>query len=122
MSEREKPKGFNRIGRAFIYSSKGIKAALLEERAFREEVALAVVVIPAALHFGRSGLERAALIAPMILVLIVELLNSSVEAIVDRDSLDRDRLAGMAKDMGSAAVLLSLALLLLVWVLVLSDR
>lgn len=83
---------------------------------------LSVVVVPVALHVGRSGLERAALIAPLFLVLIVELLNSALEAIVDRGGLERDRLAAMAKDMGSAAVLLSLALLLTVWILVLSTR
>ena len=80
------------------------------------------MVVPAGFHFGRSGLERAALIAPMFLVLIVELLNSGLEALVDRGGLDKDKLAAMAKDMGSAAVLLSLGLLLLVWVLIMSDR
>jgi diacylglycerol kinase (ATP) len=99
-----------------------LKSAWVEERAFREELALAVVLIPVALYFGRSGLERAALIAPIILVLIVELLNSALEAIVDRGGLARDRLAAMAKDMGSAAVLLSLVLLFSVWVLILSAR
>jgi diacylglycerol kinase (ATP) len=99
-----------------------LRSAWVEERAFREEVALALVLVPAALHFGRSGLERAALIAPIFLVLIVELLNSALEAIVDRGGLARDRLAAMAKDMGSAAVLLSLVLLLSVWVLILTAR
>ena len=83
---------------------------------------LAVVILPAALYIGRSGLERAALIAPLFLVLIVELLNSALEAIVDRGGLGKDRLAEMAKDMGSAAVMLSLALVLTVWILVLSAR
>ena len=108
--------------RACGYSWKGIKSAWTEERAFREEVVLAVVVVPAGLHVGQSGLERAALIAPVFLVLIVELLNSALEAIVDRGGLAQDRLAAMAKDMGSAAVLLSLALLLTVWILILSAR
>ncbi len=80
------------------------------------------MLVPVALHFGRSGLERAALIAPILLVLIVELLNSALEAIVDRGGLAHDRLAAMAKDMGSAAVLLSLLLLLSVWVLILWAR
>jgi diacylglycerol kinase (ATP) len=119
--ERVKPRGLFRMVRALAYSWQGLKAAWREERAFREEVVLAVLVIPAGIFLGRSGLERAMLIAPMFLVLIIELLNSGLEAIVDRDSLDRDALAGMAKDVGSAAVLLSLALLLLVWVLVLSG-
>ena len=111
-----------RVFRAAGYSWQGLRSAWLEERAFREEVALAVVLVPAALHFGRSGLERAALIAPVILVLIVELLNSALEATVDRGGLAKDRLAAMAKDMGSAAVLLSLVLLLSVWVLILSAQ
>jgi diacylglycerol kinase (ATP) len=120
--ERNKQQDFRRIWRACGYSWKGLKSAWVEERAFREELALAVVLIPVALYFGRSGLERAALIAPIILVLIVELLNSALEAIVDRGGLARDRLAAMAKDMGSAAVLLSLVLLFSVWVLILSAR
>jgi diacylglycerol kinase (ATP) len=120
--ERIKQRGFGRMARACAYSWQGLKATWLEERAFREEIALAVVVIPAAFYFGRSGLERAALIAPMFLVLIVELLNSALEAIVDRGGLAKDRLAAMAKDMGSAAVILSLGLLLVVWLLILSDH
>jgi diacylglycerol kinase (ATP) len=120
--ERNKQQDFRRLWRACGYSWQGLKAAWIEERAFREEVALAVVLVPAAVHYGHSGLERAALIAPVILVLIVELLNSALEAIVDRGGLVKDRLAAMAKDMGSAAVLLSLLLLLSVWVLILSAR
>jgi diacylglycerol kinase (ATP) len=118
----DKQRGLGRLVRAFAYSWHGVRSAWIEERAFREEIALAVVVVPAGFYFGRSGLERAALIAPMFLVLIVELLNSALEALVDRGGLDRDRLAAMAKDMGSAAVLLSLGLLLFVWVLIMSDR
>jgi diacylglycerol kinase (ATP) len=83
---------------------------------------LAVVAVPAAAYIGRGGLERAALIAPVFLLLIVELLNSALEAIVDRGGLAKDRLAAMAKDMGSAAVLLSLALLFTVWIVILSAR
>jgi diacylglycerol kinase (ATP) len=108
--------------RACVYSWRGLKAAWREERAFREEIFLAIAIIPAGVYFGRNGLERAALIAPMFLILIVELLNSAVEAIVDRGGVHRDPLAGMAKDMGSAAVMISLALLTFVWVLVLSNR
>jgi diacylglycerol kinase (ATP) len=120
--ERNKQQDFMRIFRACGYSWQGLRSAWREERAFREEVGLAVVLIPSACYFGRSGLERAALIAPILLVLIVELLNSALEAIVDRGSLARDRLAAMAKDMGSAAVLLSLLLLFSVWVLILWGR
>jgi diacylglycerol kinase (ATP) len=122
IERRNKQRGLGRLVRACAYSWQGVRSAWIEERAFREEIALAVVVVPAGFHFGRSGLERAALIAPMFLVLIVELLNSALEALVDRGGLARDKLAAMAKDMGSAAVLLSLGLLLLVWALIMSDR
>ena len=111
-----------RIVRAFGYSLQGLAQTWREEAAFRQEVTLAVVLVPAGLHFGHSGVERALLIGPMLLILIVELLNSAVEAVVDRAGMERNPLAGMAKDMGSAAVLLSFLLLGTVWVLVLSDR
>jgi diacylglycerol kinase (ATP) len=81
-----------------------------------------VVVIPAGLYFGNSGVERALLIMPMLLILVVEFLNSAVEAVVDRSGTERHPLAGMAKDMGSAAVLLSFILLGTVWLLILSDH
>ena len=121
MIDREKPRGLRRIVRACVYSWQGFNSAWREESAFRQELALSLLAIPAALYFARNGIERAALIAPMLLVLIVEMLNSSLEAIVDRAGTDRHPLAEMAKDMGSAAVLLSFVLGA-VWVLILSDR
>jgi diacylglycerol kinase (ATP) len=93
-----------------------------EEAAFRQEVWLAVVVIPIGIYLGRSGVERALLASPMLLILVVEILNSAVEAVVDRSGTERHPLAGMAKDMGSAAVMLSFILLGTVWLLVLSDH
>jgi diacylglycerol kinase (ATP) len=122
MIKGDQNKGLNRIARASLYSWQGLKSAWREESAFRQEVALSAVLIPAGLHFGRSGIERAALIGPMILVLVVELLNSSLEAVVDRVGTERDYLAAMAKDMGSAAVMLSLLSLITVWFLILSGR
>ena len=122
MVDRLKAGGMQRLSRACAYSWRGLKAAWSEERAFREEVVLAALAIPAGCYLGRTGLERAALVAPVMLILIVELLNSSLEAVVDRMSLERDSLAAMAKDMGSAAVFLSLAGSFVVWVLVLTDR
>jgi diacylglycerol kinase (ATP) len=122
MNERGKPVGITRILRAFGYSLQGLASAWREEAAFRQEVTLALAVIPAGLYLGRSGVERALLIAPMLLILIVESLNSAVEAVVDRSGMERHPLAGMAKDMGSAAVLLSFLLLGTVWLLVLSDH
>ena len=122
MSDRQKPTGFTRIVRAFGYSAQGLVHAWCEEAAFRQETTLAGVVIPLGLYLGRTGVERALLVSPMLLILIVEILNSAVEAVVDRSGMEHHRLAGMAKDMGSAAVLLSFLLLSTVWFLVLFDQ
>ena len=118
-NERYKPTGFTRMFRAFGASMQGLAGAFREEAAFRQELVLAVVVIPLGVWLGRNGIERALLIAPMFLVLIVELLNSAIEATVDRIGYERHKLSGLAKDIGSAAVLLSLLLLVVVWTLVL---
>ena len=121
MSDRHKPTGITRLLRAFGYSFQGFQHAWREEAAFRQEVALSILVIPLGLYLGRSGVERALLVSPMLLILVVEILNSAVEAVVDRAGTERHPLAGMAKDMGSAAVMLSFALLGTVWLLILSD-
>ena len=119
---RAKPRGLTRILRAAGASWKGLLGAYREEAAFRQELGLSVLVIPLGLWLGRTGVERALLVAPMLLVLIVELLNSAVEATVDRIGLERHVLAGLAKDIGSAAVLLSFVLLGVVWLLVLTGH
>ncbi|HPF25999.1 MAG TPA: diacylglycerol kinase [Steroidobacteraceae bacterium] len=119
---RDKPTGVTRVLRAFGNSLKGFAGAFREEAAFRQELALAVVVIPVGVWIGDSGVERALLIAPMLLILVVELLNSAIEAVVDRVGLERHRLSGLAKDIGSAAVFMAFVLLVTVWVLVLFDR
>jgi diacylglycerol kinase (ATP) len=119
IGDRSKPTGLTRMFRAFGASTKGLQGAFREEAAFRQELALAVVVIPLGLWLGRNGIERVLLIAPMFLVLIVELINSAIEATVDRIGLERHKLSGLAKDIGSAAVLMSLLLLAVVWLLVL---
>jgi len=120
--ERDKPTGMTRVIRAFGYSFQGFGHAWREEAAFRQETLLAAVLVPLGLYLGRSGLERALLISPVILILVIEILNSAVEAVVDRSGTERHPLAGMAKDMGSAAVLLTFILLGTVWFLVLSDH
>ena len=122
MNDRNKPTGITRILHAFGYSMQGIALAWREEAAFRQESALGAALIPLGLYLGASGVERALLIAPPLLILVVELLNSAVEAAVDRTGTERNPLAGMAKDMGSAAVLLSFVLLGAVWLLVLYDH
>ena len=120
--DRQKPTGFTRLFRAFGASWKGLAGAYREEAAFRQELALAVVVIPLGLWLGHNGVERALLVAPMFLVLVVELLNSAIEAAIDRIGPERHRLSGLAKDIGSAAVFMSLALLAVVWALVLTGQ
>lgn len=111
-----------RITRAFGYSLQGLRAAYRKESAFRQELLLALILIPGGLWLGRNGVERTLLIGSVLLVMIVELLNSAVEATVDRGGKDWDKLAGRAKDMGSAAVLIALLLLFATWGLILSDR
>jgi diacylglycerol kinase (ATP) len=107
--------GLRRLLNAFGYSMAGIKAAYQNEDAFRQEVIMAIVLIPLAIYLGETGLEKAIMIASVLLVIIVELLNSSIEATVDRISLENHNLAKRAKDIGSAAVLISLINLAVVW-------
>jgi diacylglycerol kinase (ATP) len=120
--DRYKPRGLTRLLRAFAASWYGLKGAFREEAAFRQELAFALVVIPLGLWLGHGAVERVLLIGPVFLILIVELLNSAIEATVDRISLERHVLAGLAKDIGSAAVLLSFVLLGVVWLIVLVGR
>ena len=120
--ERYKPRGATRLIRALGASARGLRGAFREEAAFRQELAFALLVIPLGLWLGHSGLERAMLIAPMLLILVVELINSAIEATVDRIGFERHALAGLAKDIGSAAVLMSFILLGTVWLLVLLGR
>jgi diacylglycerol kinase (ATP) len=107
-----------RLLNAIGYSFAGLAAAMRHETAFREEVVLAVFLIPAGLWLGGTAAEKALLAGSVILVLVAELLNSAVEAAVDRVSLEDHRLAKRAKDMGSAAVMLSMFVTVLTWGLV----
>lgn len=111
--------GLRRVWNAFHYSIDGLRAAYLHEDAFRQEIWLTLVAIPLALWLGESGPARALMIASVLLVLIVELVNSAIEATVNRISLERHELAKRAKDIGSAAVLIALANAAVVWGLVL---
>lgn len=114
--------GVRRIWHALLYSLAGLSAAFRHESAFRQEVLLAVIFLPLALLLDVPPASKAMLIVSVMLVLIVELLNSAIEAIVDRVSLELHPLAKRAKDIGSAAVFLSLLSLVLVWALVLWGR
>jgi len=111
-----------RVWRAAGYSAAGLKAALGNETAFRQELALCVILAPLGLWLGRDGVERSLLLGSLLLVLIVELLNSAIEAAVNRVGNEPHELSGRAKDLGSAAVFVSLLLVLLVWALVLIGR
>jgi diacylglycerol kinase (ATP) len=122
MSSPHKGKtGLRRLINACGYSISGLQAAYRLEDAFRQEVALAAVLVPAALLLPVAGTGRALLLASVLLVLIVELLNSAIEAAVDRISLDDHELAKVAKDIGSAAVMLSLVSMAAVWICVLAG-
>lgn len=111
--------GLTRLLNALGYSRDGLAAAWKNEAAFREEVLLAAVAIPLALFLAKTGVDRALLISSILFVLIVEILNSAVEAVVDKASPEHHELAKRAKDMGSAAVLLSLLNAAVVWACVL---
>jgi diacylglycerol kinase (ATP) len=111
--------GLRRLMNAFGYSMAGLKAAYQNEDAFRQEVLFAIILIPLALFIEHEAIGRALMIGSVLLVMVVELLNSAIEATVDRVSLERHDLAKRAKDIGSAAVFMSLLNLAIVWTLVL---
>jgi diacylglycerol kinase (ATP) len=114
-------RGLRRLFNAFFYSLSGLRLAFDHESAFRQEIVIAVVLIPLACFVPVAAAERVLLIGSVVLVLIVELLNSSVEAAIDRIGLDTHRLSKRAKDLGSAAVFLALLLLVTTWALVLGP-
>ena len=111
--------GIRRVIRATGYSWAGLRAAYQNEAAFRQEVALCALLIPLGLWLGEDGIARALLVGSLLLVLIVELLNSAVEAVVDRIGAEQHELSGRAKDIGSAAVFVALLNVVVVWALVL---
>jgi len=111
--------GLQRVWNALFYSLDGLRAAYRHEDAFRQEVFLSLLLIPAAFFFPVSGIGKALMVASVLLVLIIELVNSAIEATVDRISLENHKLAKRAKDIGSAAVLVGLVNVALVWGLVL---
>jgi len=115
----QKAKGLKRIVNAIFFSVAGFKATWQHEEAFRQEVLLLIVTVPMAIWLTDNNIERVLLIGSIIGVLIVELLNSAVETVVDRIGLEHHELSGRAKDIGAAAVMLSLALAALTWALIL---
>ncbi len=115
-------KGITRAFRAAINSWNGLIYAYKEESAFRQELALSLILIPLAIYFPVTPIEKILLIASVILVLVIELLNSSVEAAIDRISFEVHDLSKRAKDFGSAAVMLALLLCALTWAIILSEH
>jgi diacylglycerol kinase (ATP) len=118
----KKTTGPVRLSRAFASTFRGFAAAWREEEAFRQECLLALLVVPLGLVLGETGIERALLVGPMFVVLAIELVNSAVEATVDRIGIERHPLSAIAKELGSAAVFVAFVLLFLNWILVLAWR
>jgi len=114
--------GIERIIDATGYSWKGLRAALKHESAFRQELALGVILLPVAIWLGQTAVEYSLLIGCLFLVLIVEILNSAIEAVVDRTGDEYHKLSGRAKDMGSAAVMLALLNVFVIWGLIAYHR
>lgn len=117
-----KHRGLKRILWAGYYSCRGIRAAWTHETAFRQEILLMLLMLPLAFWLGETAEQRILLIVPCIIVVICELINSAIEAIVDRVGYEIHELSGRAKDLGSAAVLLSLLLVVLIWALIAWQR
>lgn len=115
-------KGLQRVFNAFRYSMAGFKACFENEAAFRQEVFVLIPLFPLALWLGQDGMERAMLVGSLLMVPIVELLNSAIEALVDRVGLERHELSGRAKDIASAAVFSSILFATVIWALVLVPR
>jgi len=111
--------GLTRLRNAFGWSMAGLAAAFKHEKAFQQELGLCLILAPLALWLGKTGSEKALLLCPLLLVLIVEILNSALETVVDRFGGEQHPLSGRAKDMGSAAVFLALVNVVICWLLVL---
>ena len=109
------------IKNAFIYTFAGLKAAWENELAFRGEVVVVMIMSPLGLWLGRSAVEQALLIASLLLILLAELVNSALEAVVDRIGPERHELSKRAKDMGSAAAFISMVTAALVWIIIVVD-
>jgi diacylglycerol kinase (ATP) len=117
-----RPAGATRLWLATLNSLRGLKHCYHSEAAFRQEVWAALVLVPVAIMLGQTAVERTLLVGSVLIVMIVELLNTGIEVVVDRISPERHHLSGFAKDLGSSAVLLTLLLAGMTWTFVLSDR
>jgi diacylglycerol kinase (ATP) len=117
-----RPRGLTRLWLATANSMRGLRQCYRSEAAFRQEVWLACVLLPGGLWLGQNGVERALLVGSVLLLLVIELLNTGIEVVVDRIGVERHPLSGFAKDVGSAAVFFGLVLLFSTWGLILWDR
>ena len=117
-----RPTGTTRLWLATLNSLRGLKHCYYSEAAFRQECWAACVLLPLAIWLGRSGVERTLLVGSVLFVMIVELLNTGIEVVVDRISHERHHLSGFAKDLGSSAVLIALLAAVATWLFVLLDR
>ncbi|MBU0501207.1 MAG: diacylglycerol kinase [Gammaproteobacteria bacterium] len=115
-------RGMKRLAHAYSYSMAGFRACFLHEEAFRQEIFALIILIPLGILLGNSPVERALLVSSLLIVPIAELLNSGIEATIDRIGMEKHELSGRAKDIGSAAVFLSIVLVLVVWGLMLIPR
>jgi diacylglycerol kinase (ATP) len=115
-------KGIKRVINAFFYSMAGFKAAWKNEAAFRQEIIAGIIVVPAGFFIGATGTQKAILILSYFIIPLVELLNSAVEAVVDRVGIEKHELSGRAKDIGSAAVFLSICTAAIIWLLIVWER
>jgi len=122
MANRNQINELERLIRAFNYSIAGLRATWRNEAAFRVEIILFVIMAPLALWLGSGAMERALLLGSLFLVLIVEVINSSIEAAIDRIGTEHHTLSGRAKDMASAAVLLTLTNALVIWGVILAEK
>ena len=115
-------RGLKRLVDAYFYSIAGFKAAWKNEEAFRQEILAGIIIVPSGFFLGTTGTQRAMLIGSFLLIPLVELLNTAVEATVDRFGTERHELSGRAKDIGSASVFLSICIAAIVWVLIACER
>ena len=112
-------KSFDRFSAALNNSFEGLKATFKNEEAFRQEIFLALILIPVAFYTGDTTVEKILLVSSLILLIVIELINTGIEVIADRVSLDKDELSQLAKDVGSAAVLIAFLNCFIVWLMIL---
>jgi len=120
--EKKTSKGFERIVNAFKFTLKGLRSAWSNEEAFRQEALVLILVIPAGMLIGETFVQKGLFICVWLLVLVIELLNSAIESVVDRIGYEKHLLSGQAKDMGSAAVFIGISISVIVWIAIICER